>query len=71
MRLRRQAQEVDADRGASELFAEEAAAGPVVKMTKKGQTQERGVYGVLVLFLLVTFFVPVLYVTTQACLCSL
>ena len=40
MRLRREAQEVDADRGAAELFAEEAAAGPVVKMTKKGQTQQ-------------------------------
>ena len=31
MRLRREAQEVDADRPAAELFAEEAAAGPVRK----------------------------------------
>ena len=37
MRLRRETYEVDADRAASELFAEEAAAGPVVKMTERGR----------------------------------
>ena len=37
MRLRREAQEVDADRAAAELFAEEAAAGLVVTMTERGK----------------------------------
>ena len=40
MRLRCDAQEVDADRAATELFAEEAAAWPVVRNDEKGQTQE-------------------------------